>query len=72
LADDPNVIVEEVPEDCRIASDYDIGPLGLLNGVLNALGLTRAAAVWTDGDKPKLAGFVPYEMPEDTNEQPAE
>lgn len=68
LADHPHVIVDEMP----LLSQPDGTPanqcywmlhgIGLLNGVLSAMGLPRAAMAFDDQNR--FTGFVKYKMPE--------
>lgn len=54
LANHPQVVVMQEKLD---GSFYSVSALGLLNGVMDALGLPRIAAKWEDG---KLLGFCVY------------
>lgn len=60
LADHPLIV-------CRPAgaADYvQVGALGLLNGVLAALGLPPMKIVFSDDPQPCFLGFRPSELPE--------
>jgi hypothetical protein len=47
-----------------LKNGYSVGALGLLNGVLGALGLPLIASMWSDpvdaDGHPKLLGFCEY------------
>jgi hypothetical protein len=63
LADDPHVIVDRPPV---LAGDFwQVGILGVLNGVLSANGLQKVAVKWSDekdeDGRSKIVGFCDYD-----------
>ena len=59
LADDPFIMVEA--SQVLLEESYSVGMLGVLNGVLNALGQPMVAAKFEEIDgKNKLVGFCEY------------
>ena len=69
MADGPNVLVHQNPLVGQ--GSYTVGLLGVLNGVLKAIGLPPVAAEFEDPDKgPRFLGFCRYRPPD--SEKPAE
>lgn len=64
LADDPTVVVDE--SDCGSGA-FTLGTIGLLNGILEEMGLPKVAHRWADdvndGSPRKLLGFQEYVSP---------
>lgn len=64
FADHPTIICDTV--DTLKGEQFDVGPIGVINGILTAMGAGRVASVWSDGDENemgharKLLGFEPY------------
>lgn len=62
LADHPHILVDKYDE------GYVIRELGLINGILEAMGLGRVAAKWSDTadaeGKYTFLGFTSYSYPE--------
>lgn len=56
LADHPTVVVDSAPIG---ASNFNLGMLGLLNGVVEVMTGKRVAVQW-DGLPPVMRGFVEY------------
>lgn len=64
FAGHPTIVCEEEHPG---AGTYRVGALGLINGVLGALGLPRAAAKFSDQDETELQGFQLYAPAEGSN-----
>jgi hypothetical protein len=62
LADDPFIVVETPP--VLTGDHFQVGALGLINGVLGSLGMPRVALTYSDKDsngRSKILGFTIYE-----------
>lgn len=60
LAKHPTIQVGEVP---RFENCFEVGTLGIINGIVEALTGERVASLWSDPDdsnRCKLLGFVKY------------
>lgn len=65
LADDPFIVVETPP--ALDGDHFQVGALGLINGVLGSLGMPRVAMTFSERDslgKSKILGFTIYERNE--------
>jgi hypothetical protein len=65
MADDPHVIVDRPP--ALVGDFWQVGILGVLNGVLDAHGLPKVAAKFTaevdEDGRSKIIGFCDYTGP---------